>query len=340
MKTKKNFLFKDPENTHVIKLKKRRYWWLLLFLLLIFLFIRIGFYVEYQVLIENSETPVEKAKVEIEYELKGEKLGFLKETDKNGLVKFRVKRKWLFEYLMFWQKSEDFEIEAHVGHSCYKESNLTDFYKVLKPQINEIFVQNGESVQITVKDLITKRELADANLDIEIGGANYFSGTTDQNGLLNASFPLCKDLIINANKTNYADTTANYTVKKDSSNNLTVFMRPLAKNYTVLLRKCYNAGRDHYELFIDDQYVAYYKTTSGGDVAGSGDGEVWQYDTLVVPLAFGKHKIEVKLKEEHKLGTCSGCTQISISDLGFAKTFGRQFGSNKKEFSWEVYVEK
>ncbi len=341
MKTKKTFLFKEPEKTHIIKLKQKKYWWLLLFLLLILLFLKINFNVEYQIFAEGTEIPVEKVNVKILYTENSEDFDFIKETKKNGTVKFKVKSKRLYEYLIFWKKDKDFEIKAIVFHSCYKDNELIEFYDILKKQVNIIYINNNEPVKIIVKDIKSGKLLRNTNIELDIGNTNVGSGKTDNNGVLNYTLPLCNDLIISSKKKNYADTIYSYKIEKsenDSLQELIVYMRPLAKDYIVSIQKCYNAGRDHYDVFIDGEFIMYHRTTSGGDLPNSGDGEAYQKDEFIIPLSIGKHIVELKLKQEYVLGTCGSCSQIKIPDINFREYFERSFGSSKKDFSWEIEI--
>ncbi len=343
MKAKKKFVFSEPEKTHVIKLKKRKYWWLLLFLLLLILFVKINYYVEYQVVGKNTKAGIEKIDVKVSFAEQEKNVVIVDQTNKNGIVKFKIGGKRLFQFLMFWNETKDFEIEAITSNGCYKTNTLIDLYGILKEQINILYVDNNSPLQIKVKNLTTKNIIKNANIEVEIGKKVVTSGSTDANGILNSTVPLCNNLFIKAKKNNYSDTTYNYVfenTKNDSLNELIIYLRPLAKDYTFYIHKCYNAGRDHYELFVDGEYISYHKITSGGDLPNSGDGAQLQHDSIVVPMSIGKHTIEMKLKKEYELGTCGSCSRIEIQEVNFSKNFYRAFGSNITSFSWEVDINK
>jgi hypothetical protein len=103
---------------------------------------------------------------------------------------------------------------------------------------------------------------------------------------------------------------------------------PLTRSVLAKLRKCFNAGRPSYALYIDGTFIKNMTSTSGLE-----NGIQTYEDIDIRNLASGRHTFKFVKLAGATNGTCGGCTRFKIDCMPIDNPF-----NENAEIVWEVNI--
>ncbi|MCC5944178.1 MAG: Ig-like domain-containing protein [Bernardetiaceae bacterium] len=179
------------------------------------------------------------------------------------------------------------------------------------------------------------------SLGVNVNG-NMVAPNSSGNGTFSVKVKRNDRISIRASKSCYAmnNTSINNRPVIDlAEGNQSVRDIPMRQQIQVEITKCYNPGRPHYTLFVDDRRIGEFSTTSGSRDANGSDGPQGQSATFDLNLSSGRHRFKFVRTGEYGSPLCTGllgmasCTNFRIRCLNITKTF-----PNRREFVFDIDI--
>ncbi len=250
MRAKKTYILENPENEHLIELRKRPWWLLLLLLLPLLLLIPFEKDIDIQTINSSDKLPIANTHVQLSYVekeffdfqqnafLTSDSISLTDTTNAEGFVSFTKIRYTLYQWLFaHW---DDAIITAQ--NNCFaSDTLLRPFFDLEKdpPTIVELGLLAFD-LNFLVVDAEDNEPLPDASVTISIKDLlqrnRTDSFTTDEAGMiLIKNVPYCSEISVVARKWGYADSSLHKAGKliigtpspNDEMNKRTLPLRPL-----------------------------------------------------------------------------------------------------------------
>lgn len=281
-KAKQNVTFQNPDDVHVIKLKKRRFpWWLIFLLLPLLLLVKCNKEITFQVVKQINNSPVDSAEVHFAYTervlFKNTLQNFSGYTNSEGKVSFKTKYS-LYAYFL----NNNDSCTTNVFAQCLEADTAKHRYHKLKKkkitQISLAYIRND--IGFLVANRTDKQRIPNSTVTIKVENPDFteeHTDTTDIAGMVYfKNIPSCSKITVTAGAYGYNDTLFTQESNSLIGKEEVIFLTPITRSITFWVKNLLDKNPlpgAIAEIILDGQKTGYKVTTNtNGAISVIGEG--------------------------------------------------------------------